>query len=91
MKLLVLYRPDSEHAREVEDFMRDLQRRHGVNPDTIDILNVDSREGAAMASLYDIMMYPSILAVANDGSVLKSWEGAELPLMDEVVSYTFSF
>ena len=43
-----------------------------------------------MASLYDIMNYPAILALRDDGSILKTWEGDELPLMDEVAYYTFN-
>ncbi|MFA5004185.1 MAG: hypothetical protein WC498_02805 [Candidatus Saccharimonadales bacterium] len=91
MKLIVFYRPNSEHARLVEEFIHDLQRVHNVNPSQLDIMDVDSRDGVAMASLYDVMMYPSFLVVADDGSIMKSWEGTQLPLMNEIASYTFSY
>lgn len=88
MKIVVLYRPDSEHGRLVEEFIRDYQRRHDAGH--IEILNIDSRDGIATATLYDIMQYPSILALRDDGSVLKSWEGSQLPLMDEIASYSYA-
>ena len=85
MKVLVLYRPNSEHGRTVEEFIHDFQRRHAE--ERMEILNVDSRDGSAMASLYDIMQYPAVLVVQDDGYIQRSWEGDSLPLMDEVASY----
>lgn len=88
MKVMVLYRPDSEHGRQVDNFIHDFKDRH--EDGQLEVLNIDSREGSAMASLYDVMQYPAILALRNDGSVLKMWEGGDLPLMDEVAYYTFN-
>ena len=88
MKIVILYRPSSEHARVVERFIQEYRdRRSGGR---LDVLDVDSRDGSATASLYDIMQYPAILALANDGSVLNSWQGDRLPLMDELAYYSFS-
>ncbi len=88
MKVVILYRPDSEHSRLVEEFIRDYQKRHEAG--NLEILNIDSRDGIAMASLYDVMQYPTILALRDDGSILKSWQGEQLPLMDEVAAYAYS-
>lgn len=88
MKAVFLYRPESEHARAVETFLRDFKMR---NPAVkVEVISIDSREGIAMASLYDVMQYPAILAVANDGVLLQLWQGEMLPLMDEVASYARS-
>jgi len=86
MKLLIFYRPNSEHARSVETFIHDFQRQY-TSDAKIEILDLDTRDGAAMASLYDVLQYPAFLAVANDGVLLRAWEGKELPLMAEVASY----
>ena len=88
MKVIVLYRPNSEHARQIETFIQDYHNQHGNA--RLEVLDIDSREGSALASLYDIMRYPTILALANDGMVLKTWEGDALPLMDEVAYYTMA-
>lgn len=88
MKLLILYRPNSEHASDIESFVRDFQMRHDIGS-RLQLVSVNTREGAATASLYDIMSYPSILAVADDGSVINMWQGQPLPLMDEVAGYVY--
>lgn len=89
MKVLVIYRPDSEHGRLVEEFIRDYQLRHDT-VNKLEVLNVDGRDGGAMASLYDVMQYPAIVVTRNDGSEVKRWEGEALPLMDELAYYTFN-
>lgn len=85
MRVLVLYRPNSEHGRQIEEFIRDYQRRR--REDRIEVLNVDTRDGSAMATLYDVVQYPAILVLQTDGYVQKVWQGDSLPLMDEVASY----
>ena len=87
MKVLILYRPNSEHARRIEEFIHDYQNRH--EGDRLEILDIDSREGIAAASLYDIMQYPAIVVTRQDGSVQQAWQG-DLPLMSEVASYAMA-
>jgi len=88
VKLLILYRPKSEHERVVETFVRDFQRQYEAG-NKIELLSVDTRDGVAMANLYDILSYPAILVLAENGSVLNAWSGLPLPLMDEVAGYTY--
>lgn len=91
MKVLVFYRPTSEHARMVEEFIHDLQTRHNFGEETLKIYNVDSREGASLTSLYDIMAYPAVLVTGNDGSFIKGWTEGSLPMTEEVASYAFAY
>lgn len=87
MKVLVLYRPQSEHARRTEEFVQNIKRQHGLS---LEVIDVDSREGLAAASLYDVMMYPAVLVTSLDGQLIKLWSGEEVPPMpNEVVAYTF--
>lgn len=85
VKLLILYRPNSEHERDVETFVRDFQREHVGKK--LELLSVNTRDGAATASIYDIFAFPAILALADDGSVIQSWSGMPLPLMNDVAGY----
>lgn len=85
MKVLILYRPNSEHARLIEEFIHDYQARHQSGH--LEVLNIDTREGSATAALYDVMQYPAILVIQGDGGVQKIWQGESLPLMDEVAVY----
>lgn len=88
MKVLVLYRPNSQHGRMVEEFIRDYQR--AGHSGRIEALNIDTRDGSAMASLYDVVQYPSIMVTREDGSIVQSWQGEILPLQNEVASYVIS-
>lgn len=88
--MVVLYRPNSEFARGVEEFVRDLQHQEGVDERHLEVLDFDSRDGSATASLYDIMSQPAILVTADDGGYVKHWQG-DLPMTREVAGYIFSF
>ena len=90
VKLLILYRPNSDHATTTEGFVRDFQRQHDIDPRNIELMSIDTREGAAKASVYGIVSYPAIVVLANDGAVLNMWMGEPLPLMSEVAGYTFA-
>lgn len=84
MKALVIYRPDSEYARIVEEFLHNFRERTGKE---IEAISVDTRDGSSTASLYDIMQHPAVLVVKDDGSLVKDWVGDHLPLVDDVAGY----
>jgi hypothetical protein len=88
MKVVVLYRPDSEFARPVEDFMREFE--HVYPEHKLELVDVNSREGTAKAEVYGIMQFPTILALTDDGQLTKDWQGETLPLMSEVAYYAGS-
>ncbi len=85
MKVVVLYRPSSEHARSVEEFATTLEKTSGGK---VELVNVDTRDGASTASLYDVMSYPAVLALQNDGQLVRDWGGSTMPLVNEVSYYT---
>lgn len=84
MKVYVLYHPNSESARRVEEFVHEYGRIHSGSVETV---SLETREGAAMASLYDILQYPAVLATRENGEMLQTWQGEQLPLMDEVAAF----
>lgn len=86
MKVLILYRERSEYARRIEEFIHEFQHRYPAS--ILDVQDIDSREGMATASLYDLPTHPVIVALQNDGTFIQSWPAAEqLPLMQEVAYY----
>ena len=89
MKVLILYRPESEHASTVELFVRDFQHQHDLG-NKIELVSVNTRDGAATASLYDIWAFPTIMVTGDDGRMINMWQGEPLPLMDEVAGYVYS-
>ncbi len=87
MKVTILYRPNSEFARSVEEFSHDIARQQNITPE---LVSIDTREGAAMASIYDITSYPAIMALRDDGGMAQLWMGERLPLMNEVAAFAHS-
>ncbi len=87
MKVLFLYRPNSEFSRIVEEFIRDFKYQHEDHANQISVVDIDSRDGSSTASLYDIMVNPAILVLREDGSLVKAWIGSDLPLMEDVAGY----
>jgi hypothetical protein len=85
MKVLILYRPNSEHARTIEEFVHDFEREHGQK--AIELISLDTLKGSTTAALYDITQYPALMVLANDGRLVRFWQGEELPLMSEVGYY----
>lgn len=85
MRFVVLYRPNSEFARTVEEFVHSFEERSfGVKAE---VMEFDTKEGQAKAALYGVMQHPALLALRDDGELLKTWEGPQMPLMDEVLAY----
>lgn len=84
MGVLVIYKQASEHRRDVESFMVDFERQTHLFLETID---PESRSGADICRLYDVVEYPTLVAVAGDGQMRNMWRGLPLPTIDEVSYY----
>ena len=84
MKAIVIYKDESDHAREVLDYLRDFKRQTGHDLET---MNPDSADGADFCRTYDIVEYPTIIAVSDDGVMQNEWRGRPLPTISEVSYY----
>ena len=84
MKIYVVYKEDSDHARPVIDFLRDFKRQTGHDLETVD---PDTGEGAMLCETYDIVEYPTIFAISDDGALQNQWRGVPLPTISEVSYY----
>lgn len=85
MKTVILYHPKSEFAGMAEDYKRDYELRH--HGQKIELLSLETVEGAELAKLYGVVRYPAVLAIADNGSLLKLWQDRPWPLFDEIVAY----
>ena len=85
MRALILYRPGTEQEGMAADYARDYHSRH--TDKTLDLLSLDTKEGSDFAQLYDIVRYPAILIIADNGSLVQLWQDSPLPLLDEVDAY----
>lgn len=84
MKVLMFYRPKSEFAHGAEMYVKEFERRSSK---TIDIIDIDSREGIQQANLYGVLDHPTFVAVADDGHFLQAWSGKPLPVMNELQAF----
>jgi hypothetical protein len=86
MKLVFLYRPNSEHSRDVEQYAKEFKQLYPNQ--TVELMDVDSVAGVDKARLYDIVEYPAVLVARDDdGSLSNYWTGEPLPLMNELVGH----
>lgn len=85
MKVVILYRPESDHSREVEQYAVDFGRFH---PDgDLELLSVETKDGSEKAALYAVMQYPAVLALKDDGQMEHIWADGKLPLMNDLAYY----
>jgi len=84
MKVLVVYKPDSEQARAVTDWLRDFHRHTGK---TLEEIDPDTRSGASLCRTYDIVEYPTFLAIDTTGAMQMMWRGTMLPTISEISYY----
>lgn len=81
MRIVMVYREKSDYRMAAETFLRDYRMRTGQEIETLD---PDSREGVNFCRTYDIVEYPTIIAIGPDGMMYQMWRGANFPTVSEV-------
>lgn len=66
------------------EFMREFERRTGRQLESLD---PDSREGSGFITTYDIVEYPTVVALDDQGQMQQLWRGLPLPTISEVSYY----
>lgn len=84
MKTLVIYKKDSEQARDVETFLHDFAKQTGKILETID---PETRDGIQFCETYDIVEYPTVVALDDRSMIQNMWRGLPMPLISEVSYY----
>jgi hypothetical protein len=82
MRILCIYRDNQDYTRSVDEWLENFRRQTGREIETM-----DPDENTSFCKTYDIVEYPTILALGGRGEVLASWRGKELPLINEVLYY----
>ncbi len=82
MRVLCIYRDKEDYTRAVDEWLENFRRQTGRE---IETMNPD--ESVNFCETYDIVEYPTILALGNNGEVRASWRGRNLPLINEVLYY----
>jgi len=84
VRVVVITKDETDYARSVEEWLREFQRRTGRE---LEVLNPDSPAGISFCTAYDIVEYPSVVALSDEGVMQQLWAGALLPTISEVSYY----
>ena len=82
MRVVCVYRDNQDYTRTVTDWLEDFRRQTGRE---IETMNPDENTGFCEA--YDIVEYPTLIALDSRGEVQAVWRGRNLPLINEVLYY----
>ena len=82
MRIVCIYRDNQDYSRAVSEWLESFYRQTGRE---IETMNPDENVGFCEA--YDVVEYPTILALGDTGEVRASWRGQSLPLINEVLYY----
>ena len=84
MRIVVVYKDYSDHGREVREYIEDFERQTSLK---VEVMDPDSGRNEFFLRAYDVVEYPTILAITDEGRLLQQWRGKPLPLFDEVAYY----
>ena len=84
MRVVILYHQNSDHSGIVSDFATEFE---SYKRKKLELISLESEQGDLMAATYGVTRYPTVLAMNNDGSLNRLWQGLPLPLMDELSYY----
>ena len=82
MRTVCIYRDGQDYSRSVDEWLDNFYRQTGRE---IEVMNPD--ENVGFCESYDVVEYPTILALGDRGDVRASWHGKTLPLVNEVLYY----
>jgi hypothetical protein len=84
MRVVVVYKKESDYARQVFDFLRDFTHQTSK---VIEEIDPETKEGIDFCAAYDILDYPTMLAISDDSVLQNMWRGLPLPTISEVSYY----
>lgn len=84
MRVIVVFKDQTDYARTITDYLRDFKVQTGHDLETI---NPESSGGIQFCETYDIVEYPTIIALSDGGVMQNFWRGLPLPTISEVSYY----
>ena len=83
MKVIIDWNEQTDYASEVRSWMKDFEHDTGGTK-KIESMDPYTLDGEQFAQMYDIVQFPTIIALDNDGKVLEQWSGTPLPQIEQV-------
>ena len=84
MRVVVVTKDNTDCARTVREFLENFVRQTGRS---LEVLDPETPEGDSFCRTYDVVEYPSVVALSNDGQMQHMWRGTILPTVGEVSYY----
>ena len=84
MRVVVVFREQTDYARTVLEFIRDFEHQTGHQ---LEVIDPDTEGGILFCDTYDIVSYPTIIAISDDGQMQNCWVNLPLPTISEVSYY----
>lgn len=84
MRVVVVYKQQTDYTRQVDDYLFDFKRQTGRELETLD---PETPDGISFCTAYDILEYPTLIAISDDGQMQNYWSGLPLPTISEVSYY----
>lgn len=84
MRVVVLSKDNTDYARTVTDYVRDFKRFTGHD---LEIMDPETPDGVSFCQAYDILEFPTVVALADSGTLQMQWRGIPLPTISEVSYY----
>ena len=82
MRVVCVFKEGQDYSRTVSDWLEDFHRRTG---NQIEVINPD--EDPSFVEAYDVVEYPTVMALGPSGETVYTWKGRPLPLFDEISYY----
>ncbi len=82
MRVVCIYRDNQDYTRSVDEWLENFRRQTGREMETM-----DPDQNTDFCEAYDVVEYPTILALGERGEVHQAWRGKTLPLINEVLYY----
>ena len=80
----MVFKEYSDKAREVFEWIEEFERRSGRK---VEKMNPESKDGESFCVAHDIVEYPTVLAIGEDGKVYEQWSGVPMPQIDTMIGY----
>lgn len=84
MRVVVISKERTDYAREVETYMGDFKRQTGHD---LEMMDPESPAGVDFCRTYDILEFPTMIALSDGGQMQNMWKGRPLPTISELSYY----
>mgnify|MGYP001279995639 FL=1 len=84
MRTVVISNDNMDYTRTVLDYLRDFKMQTGRE---LEVMDPESPDGVMFCRAYDIMEFPTLVALSDDGHMQNQWRGLPLPTISEVSYY----